>query len=102
MGSPSVVRRSTSSFGAAIASNDHPGPTDLVPEIKGSQGLHDALFEFAPDAMLSTDQEGRIREVNAETEKQFGYSRQELMGKSIEELIPVRFREAHRLHWGTY
>jgi PAS domain S-box-containing protein len=52
--------------------------------------------------MLTTDHEGRIREVNAETERQFGYSRQELIGESIEKLIPVRLREAHRLHLEAY
>jgi PAS domain S-box-containing protein len=52
--------------------------------------------------MLTTDHEGHIREVNAETERQFGYSRQELIGESIEKLIPVRLREAHRLHLEAY
>jgi formate hydrogenlyase transcriptional activator len=104
MGSPSVPppKSNGSSFRSEIASDDNPSSPDQLPEIKRSQGLHGVLFEFAPDPLLTTDQEGRIREVNAETEKQFGYSRQELIGESIEKLIPLRLREAHRLHREAY
>jgi formate hydrogenlyase transcriptional activator len=104
MGSPLVpTRRSNgSSYRADVASNDSPPTADQLPEMKKSQGLHDVLFECAPDAMLTADQEGCIREVNAETERQFGYTRQELIGESIEKLIPARLREAHRLHREAY
>jgi PAS domain S-box-containing protein len=76
--------------------------TTLFAYMYEHEGLHDVLFESAPDAMLTIDQEGRIREVNAETERQFGYSRQELIGESLEKLIPVRLHEAHRLHREAY
>jgi formate hydrogenlyase transcriptional activator len=91
MASPSVPRRSP---GSSLV--------DQLSEIKSPQGLHDVLFESAPDAMLTTDHQGRIRDVNAETEKQFGYSRQELIGESVERLIPARLRETHRLHREVY
>lgn len=102
MASPSVPPRKSNGSSTEIASNDNPCPPDQLPEIKRPQGLHDALFESAPDPMLTTDQEGRIQEVNAETEKQFGYNRQELIGEWIEKLIPERLREAHRLHREAY
>jgi formate hydrogenlyase transcriptional activator len=100
MGSPSVPPSSStgSSYGAEFPSNEGPSTVDQLLKIKRFQGLHDVLFECAPDAMLTTDQEGRIQEVNAETRRQFGYSRQELTGESIEKLIPVRLREGLRLH----
>jgi formate hydrogenlyase transcriptional activator len=103
MGSSSVSPSSSisSTYRSGVASDDSPS-TDQPPGIKRSQGLHDVLFESAPDAMLATDQDGRIREVNAETERQFGYTRQDLIGESIEKLIPVRLREAHRLHREVY
>jgi formate hydrogenlyase transcriptional activator len=103
MGSSSVSpsRSISSSHRSDVASNDS-ASTDQLPEIKSPLGLHDVLFECAPDAMLTADQEGRVREVNAEAERQFGYTRQELIGESIEKLIPVRLREAHRLHRETY
>ena len=60
------------------------------------------LFESAPDAMMITDDEGHILEMNAETEKQFGYTRQELIGQPAEILIALRFREAHQRHRSAY
>lgn len=57
-----------------------------------------ALFESAPDAMLLTNQRGEIVLANAQTEKLFGYTREELSGSPIEVLIPARSRERHRQH----
>jgi two-component system sensor histidine kinase/response regulator len=60
------------------------------------------LLEAAPDAMVIVDGEGHITLVNAQTEKLFGYSRAELLGKSIELLIPSRFRDQHPHHCDGY
>jgi PAS domain S-box-containing protein len=57
-----------------------------------------SLFEFSPDAVLVTNQEGRITEANAQVERLFGYSRRELLGQPVEVLIPERFRDAHPAH----
>jgi two-component system CheB/CheR fusion protein len=56
------------------------------------------LMESAPDAMIISDHEGKITIINAQTEKVFGYSRGELIGKTIEILIPPRFRGDHAEH----
>lgn len=56
------------------------------------------LMESAPDAMIISDHEGKMTIINAQTEKVFGYSREELIGKSIEILIPLRFRGNHAEH----
>ena len=42
-----------------------------------------------------TDRQGRIVLVNREIERLFGYPREEMLGQSIEKLVPSRFREAH-------
>ncbi len=52
-------------------------------------------IEAAPTGMILTDQRGGIVLVNAQVDKLFGYDRSELMGQSIELLMPERFREKH-------
>jgi protein-histidine pros-kinase len=53
------------------------------------------LLEAAPDAIVVVDSGGRIRIVNAQTERLFGYRREQLIGEPIEMLMPERFRAAH-------
>jgi protein-histidine pros-kinase len=48
--------------------------------------------------MVVVDQDGKIRLVNAQTEKLFGYPRTELIGLSVESLIPERYRGQHPFH----
>ena len=54
-----------------------------------------ALLESAPDAMVIVDDTGIIRLVNAQTELMFGYSRDDLVGRTVEFLVPRRFRQEH-------
>lgn len=54
-----------------------------------------ALLESAPDAMLITDNNGIIQLVNREAEKMLAYSREELTGMAVENLIPPGQREKH-------
>ena len=54
-----------------------------------------SLLETAPDAMVLAGADGRMVLVNAQTEKLFGYARAELLGNSVDMLVPPRFREKH-------
>jgi PAS domain S-box-containing protein len=53
------------------------------------------LLESIPDAILIVNYTGRIVQMNGQAEKLFGYSWTELRGKSIEFLLPARFRGGH-------
>ena len=61
-----------------------------------------ALLEAAPDAMVIVGPDGRIVLVNAQTEKLFGYARTELLGKTVEMLMPRRFANLHPAHRARY
>jgi|GEM_PF-614924 len=62
----------------------------------------EALFEACPDALVAADEKGRITQANAQTEKLFGYDRHELVGQSIELLVPERFRQKHSNYRAAY
>jgi len=51
--------------------------------------------EAAPNAMVMVNRKGNITLVNSQAEKLFGYSRVELIGQSVELLVPERYRARH-------
>jgi PAS domain S-box-containing protein len=56
------------------------------------------LLDATPDALLVVSQTGEIVVANSQAEKLFGYVREDLIGRSIESLIPPRFRAEFRYH----
>ena len=67
-----------------------------------SQALEREFLEFAPDAVIGVDQTGEIRLVNSRTKAVFGYAREELIGESVEMLVPESIRPAHVAHRDGY
>jgi PAS domain S-box-containing protein len=51
--------------------------------------------ELSPSGMIMTDADGKIALVNAEVERLFGYHRDELLGRSIDILVPTEIRAVH-------
>ena len=67
-----------------------------------SQTLERELLEFAPDAVVGVDEQGEIQLVNSLTEAVFGYSREELIGRSVEMLVPRGLSDDHVIHRDGY
>ncbi|MFO0733229.1 MAG: PAS domain S-box protein [Nitrospiraceae bacterium] len=51
--------------------------------------------EAAPSGMVLIDEEGTIQLVNAQVERLFGYTRDELIGRSVEILVPDVAKDSH-------
>jgi PAS domain S-box-containing protein len=73
-----------------------------VSELAQAEAMFRGLLESAPDAMVIMGPDGKIALVNAQTEIQFGYSRDELIGQPVELLVPDRFRGRHPGHRSKY
>jgi PAS domain S-box-containing protein len=66
-------------------------------ELHASEARKDAMLRSALDGVAVMDHEGRIVDVNAATEQTFGWSRDDLIGRSVADvLVPPRLREAHQ------
>src|SRR5215831_6906119 len=64
-------------------------------ELLGSRERLRMVIEGSPIAKVMIDRAGRIALINAQTERLFGYLREELIGQPVEMLIPERFRRSH-------
>jgi PAS domain S-box-containing protein len=70
--------------------------SELIQRTLAEKRFEDVI-ESAPDAMLLVDQMGGIMLVNTQTERLFGWFRDELLGKDIiESLVPVQYRDRQR------
>ncbi len=67
-----------------------------------SEAYFRQLLKAAPDAMIIVDENGRIAIANDQAERMFGYSRERLLGRPIEALLPEEIRHRHRDHRQQY
>ena len=71
-------------------------------ERKKAEARFRSLMESAPYANVIVDKSGRITLVNSQTERLFGYTRDEILGLSVDALVPSRFRQVHPGHRDNY
>jgi PAS domain S-box-containing protein len=71
-----------SSHGAVVVMHD------ITESRRNERRIRD-LFELAPDAMIMTDADGRIQQVNKQTETLFGWHRDALLGKPLDKMLPA-------------
>src|SRR5258707_823220 len=74
--------------------------TDRRPN--GPEGLYKALVDAAPDALIVVDTSGSIRIANQQASTLFGYPRDELIGRSVDMLVPDAVRPMHPKHREGY
>ena len=70
----------------------------LLAARQASETIARALFDLAPEGLLLVDDEGRIRRGNEEMETLTGYRLDELVGRTVESLVPERWRQHHAAH----
>lgn len=63
--------------------------------------LYERTFEFTPDGLFVIDREGRIERMNQAGARMFGYRRDDLIGQSVETLVPARYTR-HSQHRASY
>jgi PAS domain S-box-containing protein len=73
-----------------------------ITERKKAESKFHGLLESAPDAIVIVNNKGEIQLVNSQTEKLFGYKRQEIIGKGIEILIPSSYKDVDPAHRTTF
>lgn len=71
------------------------GEIGLLIAEQGGGEMFRLAVEACPSGMVMIDQDGRLVMVNTEIENQFGYSRDELIGQSVDMLVPERLRGQH-------
>ena len=84
-----LVTRLAGAIGGAVVAH-----VDIT-QLKQAEQRFRLVVEAAPSGMVMVDRDGKIVLVNSRTEKLFGYERKELLGQSIEMLVPESLRERH-------
>jgi len=76
--------------------------SEMVGALQRSDAHLKAVFDASPDALLISDEHGRIVMANRQVTPLLGYTADELIGKCINDLIPDRLRAAHPIPRAAY
>jgi len=103
-GRPIPVEYSTSPLmeegdlrGSVVAFTDISERIEAERALRENEQRKDAVLRSTLDSIIAMDVDDRITEFNRAAEEAFGYKREEVIGKRLEEIIiPARYRDAHR------
>jgi PAS domain S-box-containing protein len=70
--------------------------------LRRSEAMFSGIVSIAADAIISVDRDQRITVFNEGAEQIFGYSKGEMIGAPLEQLIPERYRTGHRAHFAAF
>jgi PAS domain S-box-containing protein len=73
-----------------------------ISERQWAEAMFEGLLEAAPDAIIGATVDGTITLINAQAERLFGYPREELLGQSVDVLVPQPLRGGHSQHRERY
>jgi PAS domain S-box-containing protein len=85
-----------------VADRNRSEAEEALQRLVAAEAKYRGVIDAAPDAIVIVTREGVIDLVNRQAEILFGYGRDELLGQSVELLIPERFRERHGDHRAHY
>ena len=77
---------------APIVARDASAPAEILAR----------LIEVCPFSIMVVDSFGKIVLANSETERMFGYAQDELIGQTVDLLVPTRLRRQHARHRGQF
>lgn len=76
--------------------------SELREALEASTKLAEGVLETAVNAIITIDEKGVIENVNAATERLFGYGRREMVGNNVNMLMPSPYREQHDAYLTNY
>ena len=70
----------------------------LIAALRASEAKFSGILDIAADAIITIDESQRILHFNHGAEEIFGWRASDVLGHSLELLLPERFRATHALH----
>lgn len=89
-------------FAYASLQDDLIRRTEVEAALRASEAKFSGILEIADDAFISIDEQHRILHYNRGAEKIFGWSADDIRGRSLSVLIPERYRGSHSGHIKTF
>ncbi|CAN5839220.1 hypothetical protein BH11VER1_BH11VER1_35650 [soil metagenome] len=87
----------------ALPQNDTEAQLEKLREdLRVSEERHHAILETAVNAIITINEQGLIQSANTATEKMFGYTKAEMIGKNVSMLMPAPYREQHDGYLSNY